>query len=106
MAYNINKNLNELTVEGIKIALNKGCYATNNEIIKGGFDCQLSGSTAINILIYKNTLVSANVGDSRAIMGKMSLDSEWKYTELSHDHKPEYEQEYNRIIKNGGRIES
>ena len=91
LADNISNNLVELTPEGIKTAVNKGCYVTNNEILKSGFDSYLSGSTAINILIHKNMLISANVGDSRAIMGKMSIDGKWKYCELSHDHKPEIE---------------
>ena len=72
LAHNISNNLVELTSKGIKTAVNKGCYLTNNEILKNGFDSYLSGSTAINILIHKIMLISANVGDSRAIMGKMS----------------------------------
>lgn len=40
------------------------------------FDCKFSGTTAAFLLIDGNRIVSANAGDSRAIMA--SYDNGWK----------------------------
>ncbi|CAD8113889.1 unnamed protein product [Paramecium sonneborni] len=58
-----------------------------------------SGSCAIVILIIGDNCYAANVGDSRAIL---SAASGKKAIALSHDHKPELEQE--RIVKAGGSV--
>ncbi|CAK91867.1 unnamed protein product (macronuclear) [Paramecium tetraurelia] len=58
-----------------------------------------SGSCAIVVLVVGDTCYVANVGDSRAVL---SAASGRKAIALSHDHKPELEQE--RIVKGGGSI--
>jgi len=50
-----------------------------------------------------NKIVSANVGDSRAIMGRKS-DKIWLAVPLTRDHKPSVEEEAKRIIQAGGRV--
>ncbi|KAL1288748.1 hypothetical protein HN51_057227 [Arachis hypogaea] len=58
-----------------------------------------SGTTAIVALILERDLIVANVGDSRAVMGKRG-----KAIELSKDHKPNSTSERLRIEKLGGVI--
>uniref|UniRef100_A0A8D8PVX0 protein-serine/threonine phosphatase n=1 Tax=Cacopsylla melanoneura TaxID=428564 RepID=A0A8D8PVX0_9HEMI len=61
---------------------------------------ELAGTTAICILIKDNILYCANVGDSRAIACENGL-----MIELSHDHKPNNEEEMRRITSAGGWVE-
>ena len=63
------------------------------------------GSTALAVAIHQNidgtqTIISANVGDSRAILGqnKQAID-------LTRDHKPNDEVERNRIVELGGTVD-
>ncbi|CAD8095732.1 unnamed protein product [Paramecium primaurelia] len=58
-----------------------------------------SGSCAVVVLIIGDNCYVANVGDSRAVL---SAASGRKAIALSHDHKPELEQD--RIVKGGGSV--
>ena len=75
-------------------------YAHNESSIENG-SVQRSGSCAIVVLIVGEVCYCANVGDSRAFM---SIDGGTKIVPLSIDHKPEAEDETNRIETNGGRV--
>ena len=44
-----------------------------------------------------------NLGDSRCVLGTKNKN-EWKYINLSRDHKPDIKEEADRIKKKGGRI--
>ena len=68
-------------------------------------DSSYSGSTCVSLLFTPNRLICINVGDSRCILGKC-IGYEWIPKNLSRDHKPSEPDETNRIIKNGGRVES
>jgi serine/threonine protein phosphatase PrpC len=66
---------------------------------------QHQGSTAVAVLIHENedgnrTLLSANVGDSRAILSRNK-----KAVALTRDHKPSDEREKARILAMGEIIE-
>lgn len=50
--------------------IKKSFQTTNYELGIGDFDCNLSGSTLISVLINNGKLYCANVGDSRAIIGR------------------------------------
>ncbi len=65
-----------------------------------------SGSTCISVYFHKTSLFCANVGDSRAILGKKSNEERWSVIPLSRDHKPNDKDEAERIIQHGGRIEA
>uniref|UniRef100_A0A182R2D2 protein-serine/threonine phosphatase n=1 Tax=Anopheles funestus TaxID=62324 RepID=A0A182R2D2_ANOFN len=68
----------------------------NNEALRE----QMSGSTAVVVLIKDNRLYCANAGDSRAIAcvdGHLDV--------LSFDHKPTNEKERERISSAGGYVE-
>jgi protein phosphatase PTC2/3 len=60
-----------------------------------------SGSCAVVALIVGDMCYVGNIGDSRAIL---SADGGEKILRLSKDHKPEDEEEKNRIERNGGKI--
>lgn len=57
------------------------------------------GSTALVVLISACQIVAANCGDSRAILCRGS-----QIFPLSEDHKPDREDEEERIVKSGGRV--
>lgn len=59
-----------------------------------------TGSTSCVVLVTKNRIYCANAGDSRAV-----LYSGGKIFELSHDHKPDNQQEQDRIEKAGHMVE-
>lgn len=58
-----------------------------------------SGSTAVVALLQSNKIVVANAGDSRCVLARGG-----KAYDLSRDHKPELENERDRIIQAGGFI--
>ena len=60
-----------------------------------------SGSCALICLIVDNKIYLCNIGDSRAIM---SMENGSKFRPLTIDHKPNNPKEYERIIKNGGKV--
>ncbi len=60
---------------------------------------KFSGTTAISVLITKNKIYCANVGDSRAVLCRGT-----KAVELSEDHKPTLKREYDRVLAAGGQI--
>ena len=74
----------------------------SNEMINS----MLSGSTCVSTIYTPLKLITANVGDSRIILGKFFPDSqEWKSVDLTQDHKPALPGEEKRILEKGGRIE-
>ncbi|KAK2988215.1 hypothetical protein RJ640_020697, partial [Escallonia rubra] len=58
-----------------------------------------SGTTALTALVFGRTMVVANAGDCRAVLGKRG-----RAVELSKDHKPNCTSEKLRIEKLGGAI--
>ena len=60
-----------------------------------------SGSCLNVILICDNKIYIANIGDSRSIM---SMENGTKFKSLSIDHKPNNPKEFERIVKNGGKV--
>ncbi|GLT58839.1 hypothetical protein SLA2020_317010 [Shorea laevis] len=58
-----------------------------------------SGTTALTALIFGRTLIVANAGDCRAVLGRRG-----KAIEMSKDHKPNCTSERLRIEKLGGAI--
>merc|ERR1712007_304111 len=66
------------------------------------------GSTAVVVLLSDNHLVSANVGDSRALVIKIEENKDGRVIEpdqvivLSQDHEPTQDEERNRIESTAG----
>lgn len=62
---------------------------------------EFSGTTLVVSLKIGNTLITANIGDSRVIVG--SRDG---VAPLSSDHNPDVPEEKSRIIESGGRVKT
>lgn len=74
------------------------------------FDAQTSGTTCVAALLRPTYVVTANVGDSRAVVGRRAGDAPskaktpflYKAHDLTVDHKPDSTDEKERIEKAGG----
>jgi serine/threonine protein phosphatase PrpC len=92
-----NGNMNRI-IEDTFIATNyKLCNETQ-------IDTNFSGSTCVTLIYTPEKLLCANVGDSRAVLGRC-VNGCWVSHDLSRDHKPSDKDESERIIKRRGRIE-
>ena len=73
----------------------------SNEAINSIF----SGTTCVSLIYTPIKLICANIGDSRAVVGRYDKNNKkWMSINLSRDHKPTEEDEARRILKKGGRI--
>lgn len=84
-------------------ALRQAIHSVETEVIRHS-DLNFVGSTAVAVVLHETpggvrTLISANVGDSRAILCRNG-----KAIDLTKDHKPTGEGERKRILRSGGRI--
>jgi serine/threonine protein phosphatase PrpC len=57
------------------------------------------GCTANVLMIHNNTLICANAGDSRCVLGEGG-----KAVPMSYDHKPTLKKERDRIYKAGSTV--
>ena len=105
---NNSSNLNDVDDTNIDFSkLFKDCFLLMDSKLSENksIDIELSGTTCISLLFCDNRIISANVGDSRAIKGQYNLNTnEWNYILLSRDHKPSEKDEADRIKKNNGII--
>lgn len=62
---------------------------------------QMSGTTAVVVIVKDGKIYCGNAGDSRAV-----LCQQGKAVPLSFDHKPSNESEINRIVAAGGWVDS
>ncbi len=82
----------------------KMCNGCQEEFVSSKTDYQLSGTCAVGVLLKEGTAYTANLGDSRAVIGSCSPE-ETCALEISIDHKPTREGEKERILRSGGKIE-
>ena len=66
-------------------------------------DCTFSGTTGTLVLLREDQCFVANVGDSRAVLCKHEKNV-CNALELTRDHKPVHEHEYQRIQLSGGEV--
>ena len=66
-----------------------------------------SGSTCVSVIYTPEKLIVPNIGDSRAVLGRLvnKEKNEYKAINLSRDHKPTEKDEAQRIIENDWRIQ-
>ena len=76
-----------------------------NLVNDDNLDSTFSGTTCSSLLFCPEKLISANIGDSRCVLGKFD-GKNWKAKNLTRDHKPSEEDEKKRITEKGGRIEA
>ncbi|PIN17220.1 Serine/threonine protein phosphatase [Handroanthus impetiginosus] len=84
---------------GVKRALKNAYVKADHALADAKHLDRSSGTTALTALILGRTLIIANAGDSRAVLGKRG-----RAIELSKDHKPNCTSERLRIEKLGGVI--
>jgi len=113
------QNLNtSLMKDNIKSISNSSDYPQISNIISLTFvqtninivnddnvDSTFSGTTCSSLIFCPTKIISANVGDSRCVVGKFD-GKNWRAKNLTRDHKPNEEDEKKRILEKGGRIES
>ena len=103
-----NTNLNKADDSNIDFPkLFRECFLLMDSKLKDNksIDIELSGTTCVSLLFCDNRIISANVGDSRALKGKFdSYKKKWSYIALSRDHKPSDKDESERIKKCKGLI--
>ena len=110
----LSKSLNHKDLETNDIKLKKNIFnviestfikinniLTDDESINTYF----SGTTCVSVIYTPKKLICANVGDSRAVLGRYDKhNKKWVPIELSRDHKPTEPDEAKRILNRGGRI--
>ncbi|KAK7343218.1 hypothetical protein VNO77_11791 [Canavalia gladiata] len=67
-------------------------------------DCYWSGTTAVTLLKQGHSLVVANVGDSRAVLGTRDIHGSLVAVQLTTDFKPNLPREAERIRMCKGRV--
>lgn len=83
----------------MKTAIEKVCTSLDSASI----DCTNSGTTLTMLHIGNDVLTLANIGDSRAVLGKR-INENWVPCQLTTDHKPSLPSEKVRILKANGRV--
>lgn len=68
---------------------------------------ELSGSTGTVLLVQEDYFIIANAGDSPIVIFRTDPNNKNKFIgeQLSIDHKPDLEGEYQRIIASDGLLE-
>jgi serine/threonine protein phosphatase PrpC len=84
----------------LKQALKASFLMVNTELENHVPNCQFSGTTCSIVVTRGPQIVSANTGDSRAII----VDKAGNCKQLSRDHKPDSADEKRRILEKGGRV--
>lgn len=90
--------IEQLTPEGLSEALVSVGDKMNSDPT---IDSQFSGTTVLVVHVTEDTVTSAWLGDSRAVMARYD-NKQLSLVELSKDHKPEEPGERKRITKLGG----
>ena len=89
-----------------KSTIKEAILACAEALGKSVVNVQMSGTTLVMVAVQGQTLWCANVGDSRAVLGKMQSGSKWSAVALSRDHKPSLAEEAERIAIRGGIVDS
>jgi serine/threonine protein phosphatase PrpC len=107
-------------------AIVEGFHATHQELAQQHFGSEFSGTTVVSVVVCGNKLISANSGDSRAILGsikhknyvlkseeletpcesKNGQDHKWVVKALTVDHKPDAPEEKRRIEEMNGKVDT
>ena len=77
----------------------------SSDLSHQSFDTTYSGATCVTVVVAGSFLVCGNVGDSRAVLARRNGASFFAVA-LSRDHKPDMEDEKQRILDFGGRVEA
>jgi serine/threonine protein phosphatase PrpC len=98
------------SVSDASVALERAIVETDRAFLSAHpKEARRQGTTAIVAVVVGATIVAANVGDSRAVLGrfaadKLLADADYSVSavDLSDDHKPNRADEYVRVEEAGG----
>ena len=99
---------NEKEKEKIYQIIKETFIMTNEKLVDNeDINSLFSGSTCVSLIYTPVKLIVPNIGDSRAVLGRLvnKETNEYKAIDLSRDHKPTEKDEAQRIIDNDGRIQ-
>ncbi|VTZ69826.1 protein phosphatase PPM9, putative [Plasmodium chabaudi chabaudi] len=96
------KYLDELSDDEIIEYLKLAFLKTDEQFLKAS-KFPNHGCTIVSLIIFKNKMYVANLGDCRAL-GIVNINNVLKPEPLSHDHKPNDPKEKERIKKMGGDV--
>ena len=85
-------------LEGVCLDINS--KLTANRLINSFF----SGSTGVIVLMHRDVVSCANVGDSRAALFRKADSGEISIYKLSNDHTPADPKEKERVVRAGGKV--
>ena len=77
---------------------------THEKLSYQNFDWKLSGSTWVMAVVKSGKIYIGNAGDSRAVIARRNTEFIRTPHQLSRDHKPELEEEFERITSMNGRV--
>jgi serine/threonine protein phosphatase PrpC len=75
--------MNDIQESVLKNLVLKGFAEANRELKNQKIDLQYSGSTGCTLIVLDQIFITANLGDSRAII--VTIDD---HNALTYDHKP------------------
>eukprot|EP00887_Chlorella_sp_A99_P000493 scaffold17.g493.t1 len=81
------------------------CFLETDDALREAVNCQFSGSAAACSLLLGRQIVSAWVGDCRAVLVRIPAGGKPTAIPLTSDHKPTCTEERERILAAGGRVE-
>ena len=96
----INSISEDEDIRNLSYVLKEAFLQVNTDIEENTPDCKFSGTTASIVITRGPQIISANAGDSRAIL----CDKYGNVRPLSEDHKPDTPSENQRILSCGGRV--
>lgn len=85
--------------------LTKAFADMTTSLVLSAVNCSFSGTTAVTSWIQDKKIYTANIGDSRAVIGTMKK-GKLVAKDLSTDQKPDNEGEQERILGMNGRVEA
>ncbi|KAL8274435.1 hypothetical protein Esti_001595 [Eimeria stiedai] len=92
----------------LKQAFSQGFKRASQDLKHSNMNVKCSGTTCVSCVVQGAVLYTANLGDSRAILGREGAPQKegtpWQAVELTRGHKLELEDERKRILAAGGRI--
>ena len=103
-----NKINKENTENEIKQYLTSTFYSVNKKLNSmQSLDTSYSGTCFCSLIIDSSSIISINLGNSLAVIGKEKIEGEKKIFEsynITYEHTPLLEKEKERIIEKGGEI--
>ena len=81
------------------LQMNKEIIIQNNK----KFDCSLSGASCISLIVSLDKIISANLGDNKAILARYE-NGLYNFINLNREHKPTASDEKKRILEHNGKI--